>query len=76
MGGHVARMGEMKNAYNTLVANLKGRDHTEDIGVNGKITLEWILEKIWLKTVEWMQLAQDRTKRRTPVNTVMDLRVL
>jgi hypothetical protein len=24
---------------------LKGRDHLEDLGVDGKITLEWVLEK-------------------------------
>jgi hypothetical protein len=26
--------------------NLKGRDHSEDLGVDGKIILEWILGKI------------------------------
>jgi hypothetical protein len=25
--------------------NLKGRDHLEDLGVEGKIMSEWILEK-------------------------------
>jgi hypothetical protein len=25
--------------------NLKGRDHSEDLDVDGKVTLEWILEK-------------------------------
>jgi hypothetical protein len=37
--------------------NLKGRDHLEDLGVDGKIILEWILQKyvgglygfIWLR---------------------------
>jgi hypothetical protein len=36
-------MGEMRNAYNILDGSLKGRDHSENLGVDGKITLEWIL---------------------------------
>jgi hypothetical protein len=27
------------------VENLKGRDHSEDLGVDGRIILEWILGK-------------------------------
>jgi hypothetical protein len=38
-------MAEMRKAYKIFVENLKGRDHSEDPYVNGKITLEWILEK-------------------------------
>jgi hypothetical protein len=30
--------------------NLKGRDHSEDLGVDGKIILEWILGK-WVGKV-------------------------
>jgi hypothetical protein len=45
MGGHVARMGEIRNAYKFLVINLKRRDFLEDLCVDGKIILEWILEK-------------------------------
>jgi hypothetical protein len=26
--------------------NMKGRDHTEDLGVSGRIILDWILEKL------------------------------
>jgi hypothetical protein len=38
--GHVARILEMRNAYNILVEkNLKGRGHLEDLGVKGKIIL-------------------------------------
>jgi hypothetical protein len=37
--GHVARMGEVRNVWNILV------DHSEDIEVDGKITLEWMLGK-------------------------------
>jgi hypothetical protein len=38
-------MREVRNAYTISVGNLKGKDHTEELGVDGKIILEWILEK-------------------------------
>jgi hypothetical protein len=34
---HVARIGEMINAYNILVGKLKGRDHLEDLGIDWRI---------------------------------------
>jgi len=37
-------MGEIRNTIFWL-ENLKGRDHLEDLSINGKIKLEWILEK-------------------------------
>jgi hypothetical protein len=37
--------------------NLKGRDHSEDLGVDGRIILKWIWG--W-RDVDWMHLAQDR----------------
>jgi hypothetical protein len=38
-------MGERGIAYKILVGKPKGKDHSKDLGVDGKITLEWILEK-------------------------------
>jgi hypothetical protein len=38
-------MREMKIVYETLAGNAKGRDHPEDVVVDGRIMLEWILEK-------------------------------
>jgi hypothetical protein len=35
----------IRNVYNILVENLNGRYHLEDLSVNGKIILEWILGK-------------------------------
>jgi hypothetical protein len=34
---------EMRNAYNIFNLNPEGRDHLDDLGVDGKIILEWIL---------------------------------
>jgi hypothetical protein len=53
--------------------NLKGRDHLEDLGVDGKIILEWILGKYDGKF--WSGYSWLRDQWRAVVNTVMNLRV-
>jgi hypothetical protein len=55
--------------------SLKVRDHLEDLGVDEKIILRWILEKRGGGDVDWIRLAQDRDQWRTAVNTVMNLQV-
>jgi len=51
--GHVARMGETGNFLNFLSENLKGGDHSEELGVDGRIILEW-------GSADRIHLAQDR----------------
>jgi len=34
---------EVNDAYNILTGKREGRDHSEDIGIDGKMILEWIL---------------------------------
>jgi hypothetical protein len=55
---HVVCMLEMMNAYKIWSENLKGRDHSEELDVGGRLILEWFLEKqggkgwtgfIWLR---------------------------
>jgi hypothetical protein len=43
--GHVVRAGDMRNIYRLLAGKLERRDHLEDLGVDGKIILDWILGK-------------------------------
>jgi len=40
-------MGDIRNAYNysILLDYMKERDHSEDLGVDGKMIFEWILGK-------------------------------
>jgi hypothetical protein len=45
LAGRVAQTGEKRDAYNFLDENPKERDDSEDLDVDGKIILEWILEK-------------------------------
>jgi hypothetical protein len=48
---------------------LKGRDHSEDLSVDGRTTLEWILGK----GMDWIYLAQDRDQWQALANTVMNI---
>jgi hypothetical protein len=41
--GHVARMGEGRGVYRVWLGGSKLRDHWEDLGIDGRITLSWTL---------------------------------
>jgi hypothetical protein len=41
--GHVARMGEGRCVYVSWLGGPKVRDHWEELGVDGRITLRWTL---------------------------------
>jgi hypothetical protein len=73
--GHVARMGERRGAYRTLVGKLREGDHLEDPGVDGRIILKWVFERLDEGGTDWINLAQDRDRWRARVNMVMNLRV-
>jgi hypothetical protein len=72
--GHVARMGEVRGAYNIFVRRPEGRRplgrprrRWEDIKMD--------LREIGFGDVDWIHCAQDRDRWRAFVNTVMNLRV-
>ena len=44
--GHVARMRERRGAYRGLVWKPEGKDHVEDPGVDGRIILKWIFDRL------------------------------
>jgi hypothetical protein len=73
--GHVARMGEKRNAYRILVGKLEGKRPV------GRTIHRWVdnieidLREIGWGGMDWIDLAQHRDQWRTVVNTVMKLRV-
>jgi hypothetical protein len=73
---HVARKGEKRSAYSTLVEKPEGNRPL------GRSRRKWVdKSKIDLRYIEWdgmdwINLAQNRDQRRTLVNKVMNLRVL
>jgi hypothetical protein len=62
--------------YHSLfwLENLKGRNHLEDLDVDGKIIFMHLREVGW-EDVDWMHLVQDRSQWRYLVSTVINLRV-
>jgi hypothetical protein len=73
--GHVARMGETRNAYRILVGKPEGKRPL------GRPRRRWVGNiKIDLRGIGWdgvdlIELALDRDQWRALVNTVMTLRV-
>jgi hypothetical protein len=49
--GHVARMGEKRNAYRILMGKPQTKQPLGSLGVDGRVILKWILEKS--DGVEW-----------------------
>jgi hypothetical protein len=43
--GHVAHTGEKRNSYTILIGKPERGDLSEDLDINGRIILEWILGK-------------------------------
>jgi hypothetical protein len=55
--------------------DLRERDHSEDLVIDGREILIWIF-KMWGRGVmDWIDLAQDRDGWRDVVNAVMNIRV-
>jgi hypothetical protein len=71
--GHVARMGEMRNAYNILVGKPEGKRPLGRPRCRWEDNIMDLKERRW-EDVDWMILCQDRDKWRALVNTVMNLR--
>jgi hypothetical protein len=54
--------------------NLKERQHSDDLDVDGRIILMDVKGIIW-QGVDWNHMAQDADRWRTLVNTIMNFRV-
>jgi hypothetical protein len=73
--GHVARMGEKRNAYILLVGKPEGKKPL------GRPRRRWVdnirmdLGEVGWGDVEWIDLAKDRNRWRALVKSVLKLRV-
>ena len=56
--------------------DMRGGDHVQDPGVDGRIILRWIFKKeVGWGVMDWIDLAQDRDRWRELVNAEMNLLV-
>jgi hypothetical protein len=73
--GHVARMGEKRNACRILVGKPKGKRPLGRPRRRWVDNIEIYLREIGWDDIDWIDLTQDRDQWRTLVNTVMNLQV-
>jgi hypothetical protein len=73
--GHVARMGEMRNAYNIFVGKPEGKRRLGRPRRRCENNIIKDLREIWWEVVYWMHLAQDRDQWRALGSTVMNIRI-
>jgi hypothetical protein len=62
LAGHVARMGRGQVHTGFWWGSLKKGDHFENSGVDERIILKWIFERLDGGGMDWIHLAQDRDR--------------
>jgi hypothetical protein len=73
---HVARMGEVRGAYNILVGRPEDRRPLGRSRHRSEDNIKMDLREIGFGDVDWVHLARDRDTWRALVNTVMNFQVL
>jgi hypothetical protein len=72
--GHVTRMGEVRCVHRVLVGKLEGKRPLGRLRRRWEDNIKMDLQKMG-GGGDWMELAQDRDRWRSLVNTVMNFRV-
>jgi hypothetical protein len=72
--GHIARMGEMRNAYSILVVKPEEKRPLGRPRRRQEDNIITDLREISLEVVYWIHLAQNRDQWRAPMNKVMNIR--
>jgi hypothetical protein len=72
---HVARIGEKSNAYRLLVGKPEGKRTLERPRRRWVDNIRMDLGEVEWGDVDWIYLAQDRSRWRALVNSVLNLRV-
>jgi hypothetical protein len=73
--GHIARMGEKRNAYRIFMGKPEGKRSLGRSRHRWDDNIKKDLREVGCGGMDWIGLAQDRNQWRALVNTVMNLRV-
>jgi hypothetical protein len=73
--GHVAHMGELRNAYRILVQKLEGKRPLRRPGCIWEDNIRMDLREIQWEDVDWIYLAKDRDQWQALVTTVINRQV-
>jgi len=73
--GHVALMGKGEAYTRFWQENLEEIDHLGDPSVDGRINIKMDLQEVGCKSMDWIDLAQDRGRFRAFVTAVMNFGV-
>jgi hypothetical protein len=73
--GHVARMRERRGSYRALVGKPEGRRPLGRPRRRWEDNIKMDLQEVGWGRMDWINLAQDRDRRRALVNAVTNLRV-
>jgi hypothetical protein len=73
--GHIARMGEKRNAYRILVRKPEGKRPLRRPRRRRVDDIKMDLRVIGGDGMDWIELVEDRDQWRALVNTVMNFRV-
>jgi len=68
-------MGERRDVYRVLVGKPEGKNHLEELGVDGEDNNKLDLQEVGCGYMDWIELVQVRDRWRALVNAVMILRV-
>jgi hypothetical protein len=75
MGRACKTYGEKRNVYTILVGKPEGKRPLGRARRRWEVNIKMNLRERGWGVMDWIDLAQDRTQWRAPVNTVMNLRV-
>jgi hypothetical protein len=73
--GHVAYMGERRDAYRVLVGKPEGKRFLGRPMHRQEYNIKMYLQEVWWVGVDWIELAQNWAWQWALVNAVMDLQV-